>query len=253
MSDQISRYYENYDEDGRLVRDKAHLTEYLTTIRYFDRLFEPNSRILDACAGTGRYAFYLADKGHIVTACDLAEHNVKLIKANTNAEKLEDAAVCNALDLSRFGDNSFDAVLCMGAMYHLRTNELRYRAVSECVRVCKPGGVIALAYITKNGAVLANINADAGNMDALVKILDDTDEGIFFCTAPCEIEDMAVSCGLEKLYNITTDGPIYAVGSKLNNASEENFQKYMLYHYRVCEDPGMLGAGLHGLWIGRKS
>jgi len=51
MLDLIKKYYEGYDEDGRLLRDKAHLTEYLTTIRYFDRLFAPNSRILDACAG----------------------------------------------------------------------------------------------------------------------------------------------------------------------------------------------------------
>ena len=39
MTEQINKYYENYDEDGRLFRDKAHLPEYLTTIRYFDRLF----------------------------------------------------------------------------------------------------------------------------------------------------------------------------------------------------------------------
>ncbi len=64
MSEQIKSYYENYDEDGRLFRDKAHIPEWLTTVRYFDRLFAPGSHILDACAGTGRYSFYLADKGH---------------------------------------------------------------------------------------------------------------------------------------------------------------------------------------------
>ena len=58
MLGQIKSYYENYDEEGRLFRDKAHLPEYLTTIRYFDRLFAPGSRILDACAGTGRYFFF---------------------------------------------------------------------------------------------------------------------------------------------------------------------------------------------------
>ena len=81
MFEDIKAFYENYDEEGRLFRDKAHLPEYLTTIRYFDRLFAPASHILDACAGTGRYSFYLADKGHMVTACDLTGHNIDIIKS----------------------------------------------------------------------------------------------------------------------------------------------------------------------------
>ena len=32
MFEKVKNYYENYDEDGRLFRDKAHLPEYLTTI-----------------------------------------------------------------------------------------------------------------------------------------------------------------------------------------------------------------------------
>ena len=93
MSEQIKNYYKNYDEDGRLFRDNAHQVEYLTTIRYFDRIFKPGSRILDACAGTGRYSFYLAEKGHFVTACDLVEHNVNIIKSKPNAHNLTDIAV----------------------------------------------------------------------------------------------------------------------------------------------------------------
>ena len=78
MFERIEDFYKNYDEDGRLFRDKAHLPEYLTTIKYFDRLFAPASRVLDACAGTGVYSFYLAEKGHSVTACDLVGHNIEL-------------------------------------------------------------------------------------------------------------------------------------------------------------------------------
>ena len=122
MSNSIRGFYENYDEDNRLFKDKAHLAEYLTTIRYFDKLFAPNSQILDACAGTGRYSFYLAENGHSVTACDLVEHNVNVIKSKPNADKLRSISTCNVLDLSQFSSNFFDAVLCMGAMYHLGTD-----------------------------------------------------------------------------------------------------------------------------------
>jgi len=117
--EKIIKYYDDYDEDIRMFRDKSRLVEYLTTIHYFDRLFMPGSRILDVCAGTGKYAFYLADKGHLVTACDLVERHVDIIKSKPNAYKLIDISVCNALDLSQFDENSFDVVLCMGAFISL--------------------------------------------------------------------------------------------------------------------------------------
>lgn len=253
MFEHIKNYYENYDEEGRLFRDNAHLPEYLTTIRYFDKLFAPESRILDTCAGAGRYSFYLAAQGHIVTACDLTEHHVNIIKSKPDANKLTDIFVCNVLDLSQFEDNSFDVVLCMGALYHLPTNDLRKKAISECVRACKQGGIIVLAYITKIGAVLSHINEDMSNVSALVdEIFDVNVTYTFTFAAPQEINDIAVDCGLEKMYNIGVDGILYSVGEKLNNASEENFQKYMEYHYRTCEDESIIGASLHGLWIGRK-
>ena len=254
MYEQIKKYYENYDEDGRLFRDKAHLPEWLTTIRYFDRLFAPSSRILDACAGTGRYSLYLAEKGHSVTACDLVEHNINIIKSKPNADKLTNTAVCDVLDLSRFENNSFDIVLCMGALYHFQTNNLREKAITECVRVCKPGGIVALAYITKVGAIFDNIAEDIERINALVdEILDEKVKYMFTFAAPCEIDGIASECGLEKIYHIGVDGMAYTICDKLNSASEENFRKYMDYHYRTCEDESILGASLHGLWIGRKS
>jgi ubiquinone/menaquinone biosynthesis C-methylase UbiE len=198
MNNQIRNYYESYDEEGRLFRDKAHLPEWLTTIRYFDRLFKPRSTILDACAGTGRYAFYLANKKHIVTACDLVKHNVDIIKSKPDAEKLFDIALCDVLDLSQFESDNFDAVLCMGALYHLRSTEQRTQAITECIRVCKPGGIVALTYITKIGAVLASLNEDVSNIDGLSAILNDSDGGIFFCAYPCDIERIAIYCGLQR-------------------------------------------------------
>lgn len=48
------------------------------TTRYLDKIINPNSKILDACAGTVIYAFYLAENGHKVTAGDLIEKNVIL-------------------------------------------------------------------------------------------------------------------------------------------------------------------------------
>jgi ubiquinone/menaquinone biosynthesis C-methylase UbiE len=72
MDDVIS-YYDSYDEDGRLSRDNVHKVEYLTSIHILDKYLDPSSSILDTCAGTGRYSYYLAEKLHVVTACDSAK------------------------------------------------------------------------------------------------------------------------------------------------------------------------------------
>ena len=148
------------------------MVEYLITIRYFDRLFEPGSRILDACAGGRRYSFYLAEKGCNVTACDLVEHNVNIIKSNPNANILDDILVCNTLDLSQFDENIFDTVLCMGALYHVNTDDLKEKVISESVRVCKLGGTVVFSY-------LSTLSTD--NINEYIH------KGIFFTSTPYEI------------------------------------------------------------------
>ena len=61
----------------------------------------------------------------------------------------------------------------------------RHAAVVECVRVCKPAGLIILAYIIAQ--------AQPNNP------YDD----IFFATTPSEIEAIATKHKLEKIHNIS--------------------------------------------------
>ena len=232
--DDIVKFYEGYDEEGRLFRTKAHMVEYLVTIRYFDRLFKPGSRVLDVCAGGGRYSFYLAEKGHAVIACDLVEHNVDIIKSNPKAHLLDDILVCNALDLSRFNENSFDVVLCMGALYHVDSDELKEKVISESVRVCKPGGIVVFAYLSSSD---------------VKPVPPPGYEGIFFDSASCKIEGMAKKFGLIKMHHISTRSSSHEEDN-INDLSDEDFQKYMEHLYLTCEDEG--AAGHLALWIGNK-
>jgi 2-polyprenyl-3-methyl-5-hydroxy-6-metoxy-1,4-benzoquinol methylase len=80
LLDKLEIYYDEQDEDIRLKVDRAHSLEYLTTIRYLDKICHEPVSILDACAGTGAYCFDLAEKGHLVTAGDVVPANVNMIK-----------------------------------------------------------------------------------------------------------------------------------------------------------------------------
>jgi len=252
MSEKIKNHYENYDEEGRLFRDKAHLPEWLTTIRYFDRLFAPGSRILDACAGTGRYSFYLAEKGHIVIACDLLEYHVNIIKSKPESNKLKDITVCSVLDLSRFAENSFDVVLCMGAMYHLPTDEEKTQAIRECTKVCKPNGLVVLSYMNYFAVVAAGVNVGLGNLADELSAMEDGSDCLWKATTPTKMERYAKTVGLEILHNIGVDGISYVLMDKVNPATDEAFGKWMEYIYKHCQDPSIVGYSMHGLLIGRK-
>lgn len=249
MSSALNKYYENYDEEGRLQRDNTHRIEFLTTVHYFDKLFNPNSRILDACAGTGAYSFYLAEKGHSVTACDLVPHNVNIIKRNPKKGILESINVCNVLDLSCYDSDMFDVVLCMGALYHLKSDEDRKTALLESKRVLKPGGILAFTYLNKFACVAANVNAGLTNIDEVLSIYHDKSDFIFTATTPEKMLILAKECKLDILHCIGTDGMAYVMSEKLNTAENDNFIKWMEYHLATCEEVSILGSSMHGLNI----
>lgn len=104
-------------------------------------------RILDACAGTGIYAFELAKRGHEVIAGDLIDANVeKMRKRQEENNLLKHIYEGNILNLSQIEDNSFDVVMNLGAYYHLCNREEREKGIKESLRVLKDGGIIAAFY-----------------------------------------------------------------------------------------------------------
>ena len=259
MSQEIISYYESYDEDSRLERNNFHRIEFLTTMRYLEKTIPADSRILDACAGTGAYSLALARRGHSVTVCDLVPKHIEELKNKDSGNLIKDARVCNILDMSCFADRSFDAVLCMGALYHLFSQEERGGAVRECLRVLKPGGIFAAAFINRHAQlilVLAHEGMD--KYDAVLElvetgILDATNSGlIFYRSTPGEMAALMGRAGLEKISMIGTDGIGHIIAGLINGMSDEELARWMEYHLSCCEDETLLGHSLHGLYIGRK-
>ena len=77
-------------------------------------------------------------------------------------------------------------------------------------------------------------------------------KNIFFCSTPCEIEEIAIKCGLKRKHNICAGGNAGNIAISLNEANDEDFQKYMERHYLICENESLIEAGGLGLWIGVK-
>lgn len=207
---------------------------------------------MDACAGTGRYSFYLAEKGHNVVACDFVEHNVNIIKSKTSASKLDDILTCDVLNLSQFESNRFDVVLCMGAMYHLNIDIEKIQAIQECVRVCKPDGYVVLSYMNYFAVTAAELDDGLSNLDELLTAFEDGNNNFWTATTPSKMEKLAKNAGLDALHNIGADGLSYILRDKVNNATEDAFDKWMDFIYANCENQNLIGYSMHGLLIGKK-
>ena len=78
----LEDYYSNYNEEGRLLSQHGQV-EYLTTMKYIHEALgdDKTKQILEVGAGTGRYSVTLAQEGFPVTALDLVEHNLAILKS----------------------------------------------------------------------------------------------------------------------------------------------------------------------------
>ena len=151
----LEEYYNNYDEEGRLLSRHGQV-EYLTTMRYIEKSLEgiSNPSILEVGAGTGRYSVTLAKQGLRVTAVELIAHNLEILRGKLDGSEPITTMQGNALDFSLFHDNSFDLTMLLGPMYHLYTKKEKLRALSEAVRVTKHNGYILVAYCMNEPTVI---------------------------------------------------------------------------------------------------
>jgi SAM-dependent methyltransferase len=110
----------------------------------------PGVRVLDVAAGTGNTSLPAAETGADVTASDLTPELLDVGERRAEAAGLDlDWAEADAEHLP-FADASFDVVMsAIGAMFAPH-HEL---TAAELVRVCRPGGKIALLSWTPEGMI----------------------------------------------------------------------------------------------------
>ena len=156
-TDAIREHY-NADplKEWNRLKTEFPYEKYITTHmmdRYISK--QKHSQILDIGGGPGHYSIHYAREGHDVTLLDLSDENVRFAKKKARQYKTKITAMQgNALDLSRFPDDSFDVVFLMGPLYHLMEEENRVRAIEEAKRVLKPGGYLFSSFILLYGGVV---------------------------------------------------------------------------------------------------
>jgi SAM-dependent methyltransferase len=111
---------------------------------------EPNTQVLDVACGTGNLAIPAARAGARVTGMDLAPNLLEQARARAKAEQLTINFDEGDAEQLPYDDARFDTVVTMfGAMFAPQPEQ----TAAELLRVCKPGGRIAMANWTPTGFI----------------------------------------------------------------------------------------------------
>jgi SAM-dependent methyltransferase len=151
--------------DNQLAELKARLKatwmtgDYDLFSRYMEKdaevffrhlVIPPKTRLLDVGCGAGQVALIAARAGVQVTGCDIATNWLEKARARAAAEGLNIAFEEGDAESLPYEDASFDVVVSLvGAMFAPRPELV----AAELTRVCRPGGMIAMANWTPSGFI----------------------------------------------------------------------------------------------------
>ena len=118
---------------------------------FYRRLpIQPGAQLLDVGCGAGQLSLIAARAGARVTGCDIAENWLAQARRSAAAEGLTVTFEEGDAEALPYQDSTFDAVVSLiGAMFAPRPELV----AAELTRVCRPGGIIAMANWTGPGFV----------------------------------------------------------------------------------------------------
>jgi SAM-dependent methyltransferase len=147
------------DELKTRLRDTWMTGDYGRFSRYMERDAEafyrrlpikPGAQLLDVGCGAGQLSLIAARAGARVTGCDIASNWLAQARRSAAAEGLSVVFEEGDAEALPYGNGTFDAVASLiGAMFAPRPE----RVGAELTRVCRPGGIIAMANWTGPGFV----------------------------------------------------------------------------------------------------
>ena len=256
----LEDYYNAYNEEGRLLSRHGQV-EYLTTMKYIreslDGVVDP--AVLEIGAGTGRYSVTLAKQGLRVTAVELIAHNLEQLRAKLDGSEPIATMQGNALDLSALPDDAYDLTLLLGPMYHLYTRDDKLRALSEAIRVTKPGGRILVSYCMNEPTVIQyvfGLNHLREVMELHMLTPDwhciSEPKDVFELVRTEDIAALDAALPVERLKLVAADGATNYKRELIDAMDDETFGRWMEYHFAICERQDLIGASHHTLDILRK-
>ncbi|MEK4438779.1 class I SAM-dependent methyltransferase [Paenibacillus sp. FSL K6-2862] len=266
--ERIIDYYSGFDEWGRLEREPL---EFIINMHYIRAHLPAAGLVLDNGAGPGKYAMELARDGYRVTLSDLTPASVDIARQKAKAydltKQFEGFHVLDATRLEGLADDTYDASLMLGPLYHLQTEQDRVAAVRELHRVTKRGGMVYIAMQSRMRMAINSLqspqhwkpNDHMGAIRAFMEkgTFDHQDQGRFTGAYYFNIQDIQPFMEQHGFETVNLIGSS-SLGAMLT-AEQQQYWKERGEHEELiqfmiekAEDPTILGISSHLLYIGTK-
>lgn len=249
-------YFADENNIDRLIAAENRVLDHL-----FDKYLPGSGDLLDSSAGYGRNAFRFADLGYNVTAGDFIADHADAIKHDPRSSKLKEVFCSNPKNLSAFGNETFDVVISLGSMYHMRTKAEREVFTRESLRVLKPGGTFAFSYMTPFALTYGQFCISMATHDAEKRMkayrkLANVDNNhvcdVFYGMTLEEMTDLSREYKLHILTVASTYSMPFNMASEIDKMSDEEYDKFIDTQIATCEDPVAARYCMRGLYIGKK-
>lgn len=265
--DDIIKKYEHFDESNRLFISRAKNIEFINSIFLINKFMKDGIKILDCSSGPGTYSLYLAKNFNCnIVSTDLVEKYIEELNVRKRKENLKGSIQTlnlNAANLSRFKDDTFDIVLCMGAYYHLIDDISRECCLKECIRVLKKNGYLFLTYlplsfILKFFALNLGDNMDFNAIFSIKerKYIKHTD---YFCQFTDirydnsrEVIQVLNSLSMDIVEHMGIDGDSILYSKKLEEMSDKDFTNYCKLVREIYSFEDTIGMSNHAMVVARK-
>jgi ubiquinone/menaquinone biosynthesis C-methylase UbiE len=267
-ADEVAAYYARGLERDRLAVGQGAL-EFTRTQALLERYLPAAPAVIaDVGGGPGRYAVWLAERGYRVHLIDPVPLHVEQARAAAAARPeaaLASAEVGDARAL-RLPDSSADAVLLFGPLYHLPDRADRLQALAEARRVCRPGGVVIAAAISRFASTLDGLRGGYLEDPAFAAVAagdlrhgrhrNPTGDPAYFTTAYFHRpEDLAAECaaaGLAHEATLAVEGAAWLLPDLDARLAGAQRRAVLLEALAALEtEPALLGVSAHLLTVAR--
>jgi SAM-dependent methyltransferase len=264
----MHRHYELGLEEPRL-EEALGSVEFARTLEVADGVLpRPPAVVADIGGGPGRYALELAERGYRVVHRDLVPLHVEQLRTAVRdradgADRVE-TAVGDARDLD-LDDDSVDAVLLLGPLYHLVERDERLRALQEVRRVARPGAPVLVSAISRwaprlHGHLAERLYERQAFFSELVRVveesgrLNDDVPGWFtgYCHRPEQLREEVEAAGLAVEDLVGLEGLAFALGDLPERLADPAGRHVVLDCARaIARVPELLGLSPHLLVVAR--
>ncbi len=158
-TNRLAEHYSGADEAHRLERGIGPLEYERTRELLVRELPDTPATVLDVGGASGAYSFWLAGLGYAVHLVDIVPLHIEQAIQRSRlpgTPRLASMSVGDARSL-KLADDSMDAVLMHGPLYHLTERKDRLDAIREARRVLRPDGVLLAFGVTRYASIMVGL------------------------------------------------------------------------------------------------